>query len=242
MSSTLRLPGRLPGRLAGATALALVLAAGAASAQGNGPGMMGPAGSPEPSATAAPNPDQARPPAPPWAGYGPGPWMMGGGWMGPEAAGYGPGPWMMGGGYGPGPWMMGGGYGPGPWAMGSGWLGPEMMGRFSPGPWISGGAGFGPWMMGPWMMRQGAVGWGGDGSCAGWGPAQRVDLNLNVDQVKTGMERFVGALRNPHVKLGAVTAKGPDTITADIVTTDNGGLVQRYEIDRRTGFIEPEGD
>jgi len=204
MSSTLR--------LAGATALALALAAGAASAQGNGPGMMGQAGSPEPGATAAPNPDQARPPAPPWAGYG------------------------------PGPWMTGGGYGPGPWAMGSGWLGPEMMGRFSPGPWISGGAGFAPWMMGPWMMRPGTMGWGGDGSCAGWGPAQRVDLNLDVDQVKTGMERFVGALRNPHVKLGAVTAKGPDTITADIVTTDNGGLVQRYEIDRRTGFIEPEGD
>jgi putative membrane protein len=32
---------------------------------------------------------------PGWNGYGPGPWMMGGGWAGPQMMGYGGGGWMM---------------------------------------------------------------------------------------------------------------------------------------------------
>ena len=37
----------------------------------------------------------------------------------------------------------------------------------------------------------------------------------------------------------SVAEAGPDAIDAEIVTTDNGGLVQRYVVDRRTGRLRP---
>jgi hypothetical protein len=125
--------------------------------------------------------------------------------------GYGPG-WMM------GPGMMGyGGYGPG-------WMGPGMMGY----------GGYGP---GPWMMARGMPGWG-CGPGGGWG-AQQANLNLTPAAVKSNMERWVKATGNRHIKLGKVAEQDADTITADIVTTDKDALVQRYEINRHTGFIRP---
>ena len=159
-------------------------------------------------------------------GYGPGPWMMQAGyWPRVGASGGWMGPWMMGwgGAYGPGPWMMHGGW-MAPWSMGWG-------GEYGPAPGMMGGGWIDPW----------TVSWSG-GCPGGWGPARPANFHLTVDQVKAGMGRWLSATGNPHVKLGAVAAKGSDTITADIVTTDNGGLVQRYEIDRRTGAIEPEGE
>ena len=149
-----------------------------------------------------------------------GPGMMGG---------YGPGYGMMGGGYGggygPGYGMMGGGgYGPGPgWGMMGGGYGPHwgMMGY--------GRGGYGP---GYGMM-------GGYGP--GYGPGAQGDLKLTTDIVKSYLERMIAMQGNPHVKVGEVKEKDTDTITADIVTKDKDALVQRFEVNRHTGFYRPEG-
>ncbi|MBS3024973.1 hypothetical protein [Acidiphilium multivorum] len=185
-------------------------------------------------------------------GYGPSPWTRGRGWAGPEnrARGYGPGPWMMGGGW-AGPGMMGG-YGPGPWMMGGGWAGPGMMGGYGPGPWMMGGGwtrpgmtggyGPGPWMMGGGWMGPNMMGWGGIGPYASGALAVRGNLDLTVSQVERQMGRWLAITGNPHVKLGKVAEQKDGSITVDIVTTDNGGLVQRYIVNRNTGFLEPAGE
>ena len=137
---------------------------------------------------------------------------------------------MMGGGYGYGPGaMMGGGYGQGPgYMMGQG-MGQGMMG---------GGYGYGPGqMMGPGMM--GGYGYG-PGAMRGYGPGYRGDLNITVDQAKNHIERMVAIQGNTRLKVGDVKEKDADTIVADIVTKDGNALVQRFTIDRRNGFMQPE--
>ncbi len=152
------------------------------------------------------------------------------------------------------PYGGGGGYGPGymgPGMMngyGSGWMGSGMMygsgpgGAYGPGWMGSGlmygsgpGGAYGPGWMGPGMMGYGGYGPGG------WGPQQQANLNLTVDEVKANMERWLKATGNPHIKLGDVVEKDADSITADIVTTDKEALVQRYDINRHTGFTQPAG-
>lgn len=149
--------------------------------------------------------------------YGPG--MMGGGY-GP---GYGYGPGMMGG-YGPG--MMGGGYGPG-WMMGHG-----MMGGYGPG-WMHG---YGPGM--------GGYGPGyGPGMMGGYGPGyygRQGNVNLSTDDVKNYLERMLAFRGNQRLKVGEIQEKDANTIVADIVTKDKDALVQRFVVDRRTGFYRPE--
>jgi hypothetical protein len=39
--------------------------------------------------------------------------------------------------------------------------------------------------------------------------------------------------------MGKVVQKDANTIIADVVTTDKDALVQRYEINRHTGFTQP---
>jgi len=155
-----------------------------------------------------------------------------------QAQPYGPG--MMGGGYGPGYGMMGGGYGPG------------MMGGYGPG-WMMGGGGYGPGMMGGgYGSGYGMMGGGyGPGYGQGYGPGmmggygsgyygRQANLNLSTDQVKTYLERMIAVQGNPRLKVGDVKEKDADTITADIVTKDKDALVQRFAVDRHTGFYRPE--
>ena len=119
-----------------------------------------------------------------------------------------------------------------------------------PGPWGASsnyGYGMGPWMMGrygmgPWMIGPGITGYGyGPGAIArGWGnPAG--NLNLSLNDVKSYLERSVALSGNSHLKVGDVTEKDVDTITADIVTTDKDGLVQRFTVNRHSGVFQPEG-
>jgi hypothetical protein len=133
----------------------------------------------------------------------------------------GPNQGMMGGyGYGMGPGMMGYGTGMGgPGMMGGGWMGPGMMG--------------GPGMLGLGMMGPGMMGPGG--------ARQQIDFNLSGGEVQKYFERSIAMSGNPHIKVANVAEKDADTITADIVTTDKDGLVQRYTVDRHTGFIRPAG-
>jgi hypothetical protein len=158
-------------------------------------------------------------------GYGPDYGMMGGGYGG----GYGPGYGMMGGGY-------GGGYGPGYGMMGGGHgggYGPGMMGGgYGPHGGMMGGYGRGGYGPGYGMM-------GGYGP--GYGPGAQGDLKLTTDNVKSYLERMIAVQGNPHVKVGEIKEKDADTITADIVTKDKDALVQRFEVNRHTGFYRPEG-
>ena len=135
----------------------------------------------------------------------------------------------------------GGGYGPG--GYGPGWMhGPGMMGGW--------GGGYGPgYGMGPGMMGWYGPGWGpgygpGYGRRGPWGPgwygAPPADLNLSTTDVKNQLERWLAWQGNPRLKVGDVKEKDADTITADIVTKDGSSLVERFEVNRHTGFYRPE--
>lgn len=104
------------------------------------------------------------------------------------------------------------------------WWGPSMMGGYAMGPGMMRGYGYGvgPWMMAPYRTNQTA--------------------NLSVDDVKNDFERSLAWQGNTHLKLGNVSEKDADTITADIVTKDKDALVQRFAVNRHTGFTQPSED
>jgi hypothetical protein len=62
-----------------------------------------------------------------------------------------------------------------------------------------------------------------------------------IDDVKRALGDWLTWEGNARLKLGAVSEKNPDTFQADIVTKD-GSLVQRFEIDRRSGQLQPVED
>lgn len=151
----------------------------------------------------------------------------------------GPGYGMMGGGYGPG--MMDGygpgrGYGPGYGHM-RGWGGGPGAGA-GDCPGFAQGEGNGP---GPGYGRM--RGGYGPGMMQGYGPGynRRGDvqndqqLNLTTDDVKVRIERWLAWRGNSRLQVGEVKEKDADTITADVVTKDNS-LVERFIVDRHTGF------
>ncbi len=109
----------------------------------------------------------------------------------------------------PTPCPMGTGMMMGPGAMGPGMMGPGMMGMMGPG------------MMGPMM---------------GWYGQPQANLNLSVDDVRGSVERWIAMTGNPRLKPGKVTATNADTITAEVVTVDKEALVQRYAVNRHTGY------
>lgn len=118
-----------------------------------------------------------------------------------------------------------------------GWWG--MMGPRAAGPGVS---------MGPGMM--GGPLWSGYGSGVmrpfgpddgpAWSGGWR-DLNLSADNVKTQLERWLAWAGNARLKLGEVKEKDADTIVADIVTKDNS-LVQRFVVNRHSGYFRPSED
>jgi len=145
--------------------------------------------------------------------------------------------------YGPG--MMGQqGYGPGymhgPGMMG---YGPGARGNFGPGNC----PGYGPGMMGQgygpgWM--HGNRGYGPGYGRHMWGPGyygqqqqqqQQANLNVTTDTVKAQLERWLTWRGNSRLKVGDVKEQDANTIVADVVTKE-GSLVQRFTIDRKTGF------
>jgi hypothetical protein len=114
-------------------------------------------------------------------------------------------------------------------SYGAGWWGPGMMGGYGygMGPWMMGpgvssfGYGMGPWMMAPYRTNR---------------------ADLSTADVTNYFERGLAWQGNPRLKLGMVTEKDADTITADIVTADKDALVQRFAVNRHTGFIQPSED
>jgi hypothetical protein len=101
------------------------------------------------------------------------------------------------------------------------------------------GGGYGRGMMGN-SPRGGYGHYGqhkGYGPQMGWGN-QTLAKELTVDDVKAFFEQRMAWRGNPNVKLGGVTEKDANTIVAEIVTKE-GSLVQRVEIDRKTGRHTP---
>ncbi len=64
---------------------------------------------------------------------------------------------------------------------------------------------------------------------------------LEEADVRRMMEAWLTQERNPRLKLGAITAKDENIFQADIVTKDNS-LVQRFDVDRRTGAVQAVED
>lgn len=117
--------------------------------------------------------------------------------------------------------------------MGYGMMNHNMMGcsGYAMGPGMMGGG-----IMGHHGMMMGN-GMGMMGGCGGY--ATQTDLKLSVKQVRKNMEHWLKANGNPHIKLGNVAQQDGDTITAEILTTDKDALVERYEVNRHSGYIQP---
>ena len=64
---------------------------------------------------------------------------------------------------------------------------------------------------------------------------------LDEADIRRMMEAWLARERNPRLKLGEITPKGDDHFQADIVTKDNS-LVQRFDVDRRTGAMQAVED
>jgi len=64
---------------------------------------------------------------------------------------------------------------------------------------------------------------------------------LDATDIRRMMEAWLTQERNPRLKLGPITAKDENIFQADIVTKDNS-LVQRFDVDRRTGAIQAVED
>jgi len=112
------------------------------------------------------------------------------------------------GGYGMGPGMMG--YGMGPGMMGYG-MDPGMMGY---------GRGYG--MMGP-----------------GYGynqQYQQPQRSINEKDAKGIVENYLNSTRNPNLKLGKIQDEG-SAFEVQIVTKNNGSLVDRVLVDKNTGWL-----
>lgn len=96
-------------------------------------------------------------------------------------------------------------------------MGPDMM--MGPGA-------MGPGMMGP-IMGSGMMGWYGQ---------PQANLNLSIDDVRGSVERWIAMMGNPRLKPGKVAAANAGTITAEIMTVDKEALVQRFAVNRHTGY------
>ena len=135
--------------------------------------------------------------------------------MGPGATGRG----VMGRGMGRG--FMGQGMGRG---MGQGMM-PMMMMRMHR-------AMMGRAMMGRGMMGRGMMGRG----FANHGMRVTPSLNITAKDVRRFLEKRLEWMGNKRLKVGAIKKADDDTITADVVTVDDS-LVQRFTIDRATGWM-----
>lgn len=111
-----------------------------------------------------------------------------------------------------------GGYGP-PY-------GPYMMGRYGPGMMYGYGPGYGTTYGAGYGSIEGPAAWYG----------VEGNLNLSSEAVKNYFERWITVQDNPRLKVGEVKEKDADTIEVDVVTKQENALVQRFMVNRHTGF------
>lgn len=89
---------------------------------------------------------------------------------------------------------------------------------------------------GPGMMMQKSRGFG-PGNCA-YGQTQALATPLTVDDVRENMEQHLKWRGNDRLKVGTVSEKDDNTISAEIVTVDDS-LVRKIEVDKTTGRFTP---
>ena len=93
-------------------------------------------------------------------------------------------------------------------------------------------------MMGPGMMGPGTGGQGmmapGFGKGPGLGSQVVPSKDLTANDVRHFLEHRLEMHGNKRLKVGEVKEADEDKIVADITTVD-GSLVQRLEVDRHTG-------
>lgn len=70
------------------------------------------------------------------------------------------------------------------------------------------------------------------------GRGANIDKQLTPDDAKAVITGFLAMHGNKRLKAGNVQEKDAGTILAEVVTVDNS-LVQRFEIDRKTGRFTP---
>lgn len=148
----------------------------------------------------------------------------------------------MGGMMGQGGGMMGGQGGMmGQGMQGGGMMGPGMGMGMGGCPMMGGMMGMGSSMQGMGYGMQGMMGqgcpWCGPGMMGSGYATPQPSVNLTVNDVKAYLDRWVAG--NPNIQVANVVEQDANTITADIVTKDKAGLVQRYTFDKRTGFYRP---
>lgn len=141
--------------------------------------------------------------------------------------GQGGGPGAMGQGMGPGAMGQGMGRGMGR-GMGQGFTGRGMMGQGMMPMMMRMHRG----MMGRGFMGRGMMGRG----FANHGMRVTPSLNITAKDVRRFLEKRLKWMDNKRLKVGAIKETDDDTITADIVTVDDS-LVQRFTIDRATGWM-----
>lgn len=86
------------------------------------------------------------------------------------------------------------------------------------------------------MMNPGMMGMMGRGH--GMNPMARSGEDHSADDVRGWLETMLKWHGNARLKVGEVTESDDDTVIADIVTQD-GSLVQRYKVDRHSGWMQP---
>ncbi len=122
------------------------------------------------------------------------------------------------------------GPGQGP-AAGNAW-GPGMMGNGGHPMGYHMGAGMMGSGMGPAMM-------GANGApCPGLAAANASGDPLTIEDARKTVEQRLEWSGNDRLKVGTVEAKDDNTFSAEIVTVD-GSLVEKFEINRKTGFMQP---
>lgn len=67
---------------------------------------------------------------------------------------------------------------------------------------------------------------------------RKMGRDLGAADAKRYLEHWLDHHGNERLKIGTVTEKDKDTITAEIVTKAEGALVERYEIDRHSGRMK----
>jgi hypothetical protein len=154
---------------------------------------------------------------------------LGVGVAGAGTAGSAPMPGQAMGGPGMGRGMMGQGM-MGQGMMGPGTMSPGMMGQGMMGHGTMGPGAMEPGMMGPMMRGPGMARGDGDGRGMAVVPVR----HLSVDDVRHFLEHWIADTGNKRIKIGEVKQVDDERIAADIVTQD-GALVDRFEVDRHSG-------
>lgn len=97
------------------------------------------------------------------------------------------------------------------------------------------GYGMGPGMMG-YGMGPGMMGYGMGPGYSNNQPYRQPQRSINEKDAKGIVENYLNSTRNPNLKLGKIKDEGSN-FEVQIVTKNNGSLVDRVLVDKNTGWL-----